>query len=108
MVVRTRARAFLVPLAIYLVLGGATSYLVWGASQGDRGLIAKARYEQQTASLQKELDGLKEERARWERRVAGMRSESVDRDLLEEEAHTKLDHVGKDDVVVFTDFPRGR
>ena len=42
------------------------------------------------------------------RRVAGLRSESVDRDLLEEEAHTKLDHVGKDDVVVFTDFPHGR
>jgi hypothetical protein len=31
-----------------------------------------------------------------------MRSESVDRDLLEEEAHSRLDRVYKDEVVVFT------
>ncbi len=31
-----------------------------------------------------------------------MRSESVDRDLLDEEARAVLDRVGKDDVVIFT------
>ena len=31
-----RARAILVPLAFYLVLGVASGYLVWGASNGDR------------------------------------------------------------------------
>ncbi len=31
-----------------------------------------------------------------------MRPESVDRDLLEEEAHTELDRVDKDEVVIFT------
>jgi cell division protein FtsB len=30
-----------------------------------------------------------------------MRSEAVDRDLLDEEARKMLDRVGKDDVVIF-------
>ena len=35
-----------------------------------------------------------------------MRSESVDRDLLDEEAHTRLDRVYKDEVVIFTGAQR--
>ena len=31
-----------------------------------------------------------------------MRSEAIDRDLLDEEARAVLDRVGKDDVVIFT------
>ena len=103
MVVRKRLRAILVPVVFYLVLGGATSLLVWGASRGDRGLVAKAAFEAQTTELRQELDGLRQERQRWEKRVAALRSESVDRDLVEEEAHTRLDRMYKDEVVIFTD-----
>jgi len=105
MVVRKRFRAILIPLFFYLVAGGASFYLVWGASKGDRGLVAKANYETETAELQQELAALTQERARWQHRVDSMRSESVDRDLLDEEAHTRLDHVYKDEVVVFTGRP---
>ena len=105
----TRARAILVPLALYLVLGVASGYLVWGASNGERGLKAKVAHDTQMAQLQDELAGLRRERARWERRVDAMRSESVDRDLLDEEARAVLDRVGKDDVVIFTnDAKAGR
>src|SRR5271170_412760 len=65
---RTRARAILVPLALYLVLGVASGYLVWGASNGERGLKAKVAHDAQMAQLQDELAGLRRERARWERR----------------------------------------
>jgi hypothetical protein len=34
--------------------------------------------------------------------VASLGSESIDRDLLDEEAHAKLDRVGRDEVVIFT------
>jgi cell division protein FtsB len=108
MLLRTRARAILVPLAFYLVFGVASFYLVWGASKGDRGLEAKAAYDAQTAQLQRELSDLKQERARWERRVAGMRSESVDRDLLDEEARATLDRVGKDEVMIFLGSAKSR
>jgi len=103
---RTRARAILVPLALYLALGVASGYLVWGASNGERGLNAKAAHDAQMAQLQDELAKLRQERARWERRVDAMRSESVDRDLLDEEARAVLDRVGKDDVVIFTGDPK--
>ncbi len=102
MVVRTRLRSIVLPILFYLVLGVATGYLVWGASNGEHGLNAKVKYDAEAETLKTELAALKEERARWERRVAALRPESVDRDLLDEEAHAKLDRVGKDEVVIFT------
>ncbi len=102
MVVRTRFRSVLIPLFFYLAAGAASTFLVWGASNGERGLAAKAAYEAQNEELQQELAGLQQERQRWEHRVNSMRSESVDRDLLEEEAHSRLDRVYKDEVVIFT------
>ena len=108
MLLRARARAILYPLAFYAVLGGASFYLVWGASQGERGLRAKAGYSVEMANLQAELAALQGEHKSWDRRVAAMRSDAVDRDLLEEEARAKLDRVGKNDLVVFTSDARAR
>jgi cell division protein FtsB len=102
MVVRTRLRSIVVPIVFYLVLGVATGYLVWGASNGAHGLKAAEKDAAQAVALQSELAALKDERARWERRVAALRPDSVDRDLLDEEAHVQLDRVGKDEVVIFT------
>ncbi len=101
MAVKTRARAILIPIVFYLVLGSASAWLVWGASQGDRGLEAKAQYDAEAAQLRVELGQLKGDEQRWRRRVESMRSEAVDRDLLDEEARKMLDRVGKDDVVIF-------
>jgi cell division protein FtsB len=102
MVVRTRLRSIVAPIVFYLVLGVASGYLVWDASNGEHGLKAEQKDDAQAAALENELAALDEERARWERRVAALRPESVDRDLLEEEAHTKLDRVARDEVVIFT------
>ena len=101
MAVKTRARAMLIPIVFYLVLGSASAWLAWGASQGDRGLKAKAQYEAEAAQLRVQLTQLQADHERWRRRVESMRSEAVDRDLLDEEARAKLDRVGKDDVVIF-------
>ena len=102
MVVRTRLRRIVTPIAFYLVLGVTSGYLVWGASNGEHGLKAKVKFDAQAIELKAQLAALKEERARWESRVASLRPESVDRDLLDEEAHALLDRVGKDEVVIFT------
>lgn len=102
MVVRTRLRSVMLPIVFYIVAGGASAFLVWGASKGERGLQARAGFEAETTELQQELAGLRQERDRWERRVNAMRSESVDRDLLEEESHSRLDRVYKDEVVILT------
>ncbi len=102
MVVRTRLRSIVVPIVFYLVLGVATGYLVWGASNGPRGLKAAEKDAAEAAALQTELAALKDERARWERRVTALRPDSVDRDLLDEEAHVELDRIAKDELVIFT------
>ncbi|MGA2493029.1 MAG: septum formation initiator family protein [Roseiarcus sp.] len=101
MAVKTRARAILIPIVFYLVLGSTSAWLVWGASQGERGLNAKAQYEGEVTKLEGQLAELKTEHDRWRRRVESMRSEAVDRDLLDEEARAMLDRVSKDDVVIF-------
>jgi cell division protein FtsB len=106
MVVRTRLRSIVAPIVLYLVLGVASGYLVWGASNGEHGLKAKDEFDAEAVQLKAELAALKEERARWELRVASLRPESVDRDLLDGEAHALLDRVAKDEVVIFTDPPK--
>jgi cell division protein FtsB len=106
MVVRTRWRSILTPIVFYLVLGVTSGYLVWGASNGEHGLKAEAKFNAEAEELRSELAGLKQERARWEHRVASLSPESVDRDLLDEEAHALLDRVGKDELVIFTDLPK--
>jgi cell division protein FtsB len=107
MVVKTRLRSIVLPIVFYLVLGVASGYLVWGASNGEHGLNARLKFDAEAAELMGELSALKAERARWQRRVANLMPESVDRDLLDEEAHAILDRVGKDEVVIFTDAGKG-
>ena len=101
MVVRTRLRSIVLPIALYLVLGVASFYLVWGASNGEHGLKAKEQFDAEAVELKAQLAALKDERSRWELRVASLKSESVDKDLLDEEAHALLDRVAKDEVVIF-------
>jgi cell division protein FtsB len=106
MVVRSRARAILVPLFFYLVLGSASAYLVKNASQGQHGTEARATFDRESADLRAKLGALQDERERWRHRVDSLRNESIDRDLLEQEARARLDRVAKDEVVIFTDRPR--
>jgi cell division protein FtsB len=108
MVVRTRLRSIVLPIVLYLVLGVASFYLVWGASNGEHGLKAKVKFDAEAIELKAQLAGLKTERARWELRVASLRPESIDKDLLDEEAHALLDRVGKDEVVIFTGAGKSR
>jgi cell division protein FtsB len=102
MVVRTRLRSIVLPIVLYLVLGVASGYLVWGASNGEHGLKAKVKFDAEAIELKAQLAGLKDVRARWELRVASLSPESIDKDLLDGEAHALLDRVAKDEVVVFT------
>ncbi len=108
MVRRTRLRSIVMPIVLYLVLGVASGYLVWGASNGEHGLKAAAKFDAEAVELKAQLAALKDERTRWELRVASLKPESVDRDLLDEEAHALLDRVAKDEVVIFPGAAKNR
>jgi cell division protein FtsB len=102
MVVRRRLRAFLIPLLLYAVSGGAVYYFMYHAQHGSRGIETKAALKRQIVELDAELAELKSERKDWERRVAMMRSDGVDRDLLEERVRLTLNRLHRNDVVIMT------
>jgi cell division protein FtsB len=101
MVVRTRIRAILYPILLYALSGVAASYFIWTAVNGERGLKTKADYKIQIAALRDQLRQLQADRALWEHRITLMRSEAIDRDLLEEQIRQKLDYTDPRDLVVF-------
>ena len=102
MVVRKRARKILIPLALYSVSGLVVGYFVHHANTGARGLDAKRQLKIQERDVAAELDSLKSERAEWERRIALLRSDQIDRDLLEERARSLLGRVHRNDLVIIT------
>jgi cell division protein FtsB len=106
MVVRRRWRAIVFPLLLYVVSGGVTSYFVWHAVNGHRGLKTQDEYQAKIQAMTTQLADLRAERAKWRRRVDMMRSEAVDADLLDEEARDMLGRVDKNELVVM--LPRGR
>lgn len=105
MVTRRRLRAILLPLALYTASGAASSYFLWHAMNGNRGMKAKIEYRATALDLSRELAELKAERAGFERRIAMMRATSVEQDILEEEARRQLGRVHRNDVVVFLPKP---
>ncbi len=100
MVTRMRFRRFLVPLSLYCVTAAVVSYFSYHAYHGQRGLHAKQEYKERIAALKQELDQVSGERTALERRVSLLRTEHVERDLLEERARVILNNVHKNDVVV--------
>lgn len=102
MVVKRRFRRILMPLALYAVAGGAVSYFFHHANNGRRGLEAKRAIKIQEYELGRELEAAKGEARDWERRIALLRSNQIDRDLLEERARVVLGRVHRNDLVIIT------
>lgn len=100
MVVRRRIRAVLIPLMLYGVAGGVVGYFLHNAQIGNRGLEAKQALKAQIQELSRDLDAAKAEHADWDRRLALMRADQIDRDLLEERARVLLGRVHKNDLVI--------
>jgi cell division protein FtsB len=94
--IRRKAAAAVAPL-LFLSLSG---YFLWNATQGDRGLHAYARYEEDLTAAQAQLDRANGEVAIWERRVSGLRAENLDRDALDERVRAMLNLSRPDDIIV--------
>jgi cell division protein FtsB len=67
-------------------------YFGVNAFSGNRGLKAKEDIDHQISSLSTDLDQLQHERALWERRVALLKSDKLDPDMLDEQARALLDY----------------
>lgn len=94
-----RAPAILPPLLGALVFG----YFAYHAVEGDRGLRSWLKLRQEIASARVSEAEFAAERTQLERRVALLRPESLDRDMLEERARAVLNLAHPDERVIFLD-----
>ncbi len=89
-------RAMIAP-TLFLALVG---YFGWNATQGERGLQAYALRQEQLKSVQAELLRTAQDREAWDRRVAGLRSQRLDPDTLDERARSMLNVADPADIVI--------
>ena len=75
-------------------------YLVSHALSGERGLYVLLREQSRLEQLHSELDTVIAKRKSLEHKTDLMRSESLDRDLLDEQAHRVLGYAAKDEMVI--------
>jgi cell division protein FtsB len=100
MVTRRRLRSILTALGLYVMAGLLIGYFGVNAYSGNRGLKAKEDIDQQMKMLAKELGRLQLERAQWERRIALLKSDNLDPDLLDQQARALLDYVDPNDMTL--------
>jgi cell division protein FtsB len=100
MVTRTRLRAILTALGLYLVAALIIGYFGLSAYTGAHGLKAKQDLAQQQASLTRELERVTAERKQWEHRVSLLQSDNLDPDLLDERARAMLNYVHPRDLTL--------
>jgi cell division protein FtsB len=100
MVIRPRIRAFLTALGLYVVAALFIGYFGINAYTGKNGIKARESLDKQITDLAVELDRVKTERIRWERRVALLKSDRIDPDMLDERARQLLNYTDPRDVTI--------
>ena len=93
---RRVTRGWSFPLLVLALVG----YFSYFAVFGNHGLLRWSRLQAAVEAKQAELDKLSAERLALERRVSLMRPESVDDDMLEEQARSRLGLTEADEVVI--------
>jgi cell division protein FtsB len=100
--IKRRVRDAVAP-CLFLALAG---YFLWSATQGERGLNAASERQAMMESAQLDLARADAEKAVWERRVAAMRAQNLDRDALDERARAMLTLSDPADIIVM--YPPGQ
>jgi cell division protein FtsB len=100
MIIRPRIRGLLTALGFYVLAALFIGYFGINAYTGNHGLRARQNLDQQIADLARELERTKAERERWERRVALLKADRIDPDMLDERARFLLNYADPRDVIV--------
>lgn len=89
-------------LIVTVVCLALLGYFGWHAFKGPRGFAHEEGLEAQAKGLALELERLRAERKGLDRRVALMRPESIDPDMLDELSRSELGYVKAGDLVIVT------
>lgn len=93
---KRRMRGAIAPL----VFLGVTGYFGVNVVEGAHGLKARGADSKTYAAAEQELAKTTAELKRWEIKVAGLRTDHLDADLLDERARAMLNLVEPSDIVV--------
>lgn len=93
-------------LPLFLLCAGLIAYFSYHAVHGKHGLRAKAALQARVEALENDLNTLRTERERIERKTARMNGPARDEDLIEEQARTVLNFAHPDDIVLIKPAPR--
>lgn len=99
---QSKVGPLLVPAACLLLL----AYFGYHAVEGDYGHHALQKLKARETDLAGQLARLNDERRALDRRVALMRPESLDPDMIEERARRALNVARVDDIVILRDVAR--
>ena len=100
MVIRPRLRGFLTALGLYVAAALFIGYFGINAYTGKNGIKARESLDRQIDELAGEVQRVKAERTHWERRVALLKPDRLDPDMLDERARQLLNYTDPRDVTV--------
>lgn len=98
-----KLRNLLIPMSCI----GVMAYFSYHAVHGQHGLYAFWSIKERTAALEKERDRLVGVRKDLEHKVALMRPESLDPDMLGEQARVRLNMAHPNDITMFRSASAG-
>ncbi|MEQ9447283.1 MAG: septum formation initiator family protein [Rhodospirillaceae bacterium] len=96
--VKKRTRAAIAPFLLILMVADFGISFV----QGDRGLLAWIRLNDEIAVAQADLGELQDQRMRLEHRTRLLRPDGLDLDMLDERARALLGFAHRDEIVLYT------
>ena len=85
--------------SVFLTIAALIGYFGFHAFNAQRGLHARHLIDQQMVELTGELERLKAERSLWERKVALLRSDRIDPDMLDEQARLQLNFAHPNELI---------
>jgi cell division protein FtsB len=97
---RQRKKSYLRPLIVPVIALGFSGYFAWHGWHGSFGIEARRQLAVEAARLDADLEKVKAERRAVERRVALLRSASLESDMLDERAREILGFANSNEVAI--------
>ena len=94
------------PVLLFTALLACVAYFSYHGFYGKRGFFTHEELRRQHVALSQEHEQLREQRMHWEKRVRALRTESLDVDLLDEQARLLFHYANDDEIIVFDDMTR--
>lgn len=98
---RQRKKSIVRPFILPLVALGFSAYFAWHGWHGSFGIEARRVLDREAARLEQVMTEVRAERLEIERKVALLRAQSLERDMLDERSREILGFAQPDEIVIY-------